>query len=513
MAKDKIKLELKKITKKFGENIANNNISIKIKEGSIHAIAGENGAGKSTLMNMIFGLIQPTSGKIFLDGKEIKVKNAHHANDLKIGMVHQHFKLVDIFTGLENIILGQEPTKGKYILDRKHAKKIIEKNMEEFDLRTPLDIPVENMTVGQEQKLEIIKLLYRESEILIFDEPTAVLTPDEIKKLITTIKKFKAKGKTIIIITHKLDEIQQLADDITVLRHGEIVDSFTKKELTPARLSKAIVGKKIDKIKKKATKPGKAIFSLEKINVDKIGFKNVPALQNVSLKVHAGEILAIAGVEGNGQKELSLITTGMLKPKSGKIHFMDENITDFNAQQLYRMGMSHIPEDRQHHGLLMEMPLVDNAVIQDIDIVPFSTGHRINRDAFAKKANEIIKSYDVRGAKKPKSALASSLSGGNQQKFVVGREIMRKNNKFLMITQPTRGLDIGSISYIHQEILKAKESGRGVLLVSYELSEVIALADRVLVINEGNIVGELTKNQITKEKIGTLLTGKGKGKN
>ena len=507
MVQNNIALEVKNVTKVFGSNVANDKISFKVKKGSIHAIAGENGAGKSTIMNIIFGLVKPDSGKIFLNGKEIKVQNAKHASDLKIGMVHQHFKLVDIFTGLENIILGQEPTKSKYILDRNYAKKIIEKSMREFDLKVPLDIAVENLTIGQEQKLEIIKLLYRQSEILIFDEPTAVLTPQEIKSLIKTIKKFKSNGKTIIVITHKLDEIKQLADDITVLRNGKVVDQFTKKDLSASRLTKAIVGKSISKIEKPHVKKGNIILELNKINVDKIGYKDVLALKDISLKAHQGEILAVAGVGGNGQKELALVISGILKPKSGKIKFLGKDVTQAGAQKLYRQGMSHIPEDRQHHGLLMNMSLVDNAVIQDIDITPYSNGHKINRRAFEKRANQIIRSYDVRGAKNPNTK-ASSLSGGNQQKFVVGREITRENNKFLIITQPTRGLDVGSIRYIHQQIIEAKKNGKGVLMISYELPEVITLADRVLVINEGRIVGELTKKEINTNKIGKLLTGK-----
>ncbi len=511
MTKNNIILEVKNITKTFGDITANDNVSIKVKKGTIHAIAGENGAGKSTLMNMIFGLYQPNSGKIILNGKEIKIKNSKHANDLKIGMVHQHFKLVDIFTGLENIILGSEPTKGKYVIDREAAEEIINKNMKEFNLHIPIDLPVEKLTVGQQQKLEIIKLLYRESEILILDEPSAVLTPSEIESLIKTVKEFKKKGKTIIVITHKLDEIKKLADEITVLRHGKVVDNFTKKQLTETRLTKAIVGKTISKIKKKTTKTGKIIFEMKKINVDKIGFKKIPALKNVSLKIKEGEIVAVAGVEGNGQKELALAVSGMTPINSGEIWFQGENVTKMGAQSRYRMGMSHIPEDRQKHGILMQMPLVDNAVIQDIDIPPYSKGVNINRSAFITRAKEIIKKYDVRGAKNPE-IFCSSLSGGNQQKFVVGREITRKETKMLMITQPTRGLDIGSIRYIHEQILKAKASKQGILMVSYELPEVITLADRVLVMNSGEIIGELTKNQITKNKIGKLLTAKKGGK-
>ncbi len=506
MPNKQIALKVKNITKTFGKTIANKNVSLEVKKGSIHVIAGENGAGKSTLMNLIFGLYKPDKGKIFINGQQVEIKNSKHASDLGIGMVHQHFKLVDIFTAKQNIILGQEPTKGKHEIDEVKAQKLIQKAMKEFNLDIPLDVPVEKLSIGQKQKLEIIKLLYRKSQILIFDEPTAVLTPAEIESLIKTIKEFKKAGKTIIVITHKLDEIKKLADNITVLRHGEVTDSFDRTKLTTSRLTKAIVGKKsISKIVKRNSRPGKILFKLSNVHARKVGFEKSRSLKGVSLEVKEGEIVAIAGVEGNGQKELALIATGMLGILDGQILFLDKDVSKQKAQNRYRQGMSHIPADRTHHGIIMGMSLTNNAAFQDIDIFPYSNGPLINKKSFVKKALDIIKTFDVRGAKNLKKPIGT-LSGGNQQKFVVGRELLRKNTKFIVATQPTRGLDIGSTRFIHEQLLNAKKENKGILLISYELPEVIELADRVLVLNSGRIQGELTKNDISTSKIGMLLT-------
>ena len=505
------KLELKKITKDFPGIRACDSISLKVKEGTIHAIAGENGAGKSTLMSIVFGLYKPTSGSIHIDGKKVNIKNPMHANKLGVGMVHQHFKLVSIFNAVENIILGSEPVSNKVFVDKGKAFDKIDKIMKRYNLNIPLTPPSENLTVGQQQKLEILKILYREANLLVFDEPTAVLTPAEIKSLLKILLQFKKDGKTILLITHKLEEIKAVADEVTVIRHGKVVDSFPSSKLTSQRLSKAITGKEIEPIKLPTKTKGNVVLKVKDLCTSKFSHPELEGLKNVSFEIKEGEILAIAGVEGNGQTELGLAIAGMMPIKGGEIIFEGSNITKTTTKQRYGLGFSHIPADRHKHGVVLDWNLFNNSVLQDFDTKKYANGIFVNKSNFVKHARDIIKNYDVRGTKKGRSLLRS-LSGGNQQKFIVGRELMREHTKFLLITQPTRGLDVGAIQYIHSSIIKARADNKAILLISYELSEIMDLADNILVINEGRVSQKITRKEATIDRIGQYMVSSSKEK-
>ena len=465
-------------------------------------------------MSVVFGLYKPTSGSIYIDGKKVEIKNPMHANKLGVGMVHQHFKLVDIFNPVENIILGSEPINKKVFLDKGKAFDEIFKIMNKYNLNIPLTTPTYNLTVGQQQKLEILKILYRKSDILVFDEPTAVLTPAEIKSLLKILLQFKKDGKTVLLITHKLKEIEAVADQITVIRHGKVVDEFAKAKLTSHRLSKSITGKEIKPITLPQKTKGKVVLEVKGLSTSKFAFKDVEGLKNVSFRIKEGEILAIAGVEGNGQVELALAIAGMMPTKSGKIFFDGKDISKTTTKERYHLGFSHIPSDRHKHGIVLDWNLFNNSVLQDFDTKRYSKGMFVNKSTFKKHAKEIIDNFDVRGAKKGRSTLRS-LSGGNQQKFIVGRELIRENTKFLLIMQPTRGLDVGAIQYIHSSIIKARAENKAILLISYELSEIMDLADNILVINNGEVSQRISRKEATIDKIGKFMVSsteeKGKG--
>ncbi|MBR6528905.1 MAG: ABC transporter ATP-binding protein [Firmicutes bacterium] len=492
------------IRKEFPGIVANDDITLQLKKGEIHALLGENGAGKSTLMSVLFGLYQPEKGEIRKNGEVVKINNPNDANDLGIGMVHQHFKLVEIFTVLENIILGVEPNKMGFIQKKEARKKVVELS-EKYGLKVDPDALIENISVGMQQRVEILKMLYRENEILIFDEPTAVLTPQEIDELMKIMKNFAAEGKSILFITHKLNEIMAVADRCTVLRKGKYVGTVDIKDTSKEELSKMMVGRDVNfKVDKTDAKPSETILSVKDVCVQsKLGGHD--SVSNVSFDVKAGEIVCLAGIDGNGQTEFVQALTGLDKIKSGSISICGEDMTKASIRKRTKAGMSHIPEDRHKHGLILDYSLEDNIVLQRYYEPEFQKNGFIKRDAVREYANKIIDQYDVRSGQGA-ITIARSMSGGNQQKAIVGREI-DKEHKLLVAVQPTRGMDVGAIEYIHKQLIATRDEGKAVLLVSLELDEVMNVSDRILVMYEGEIVGELDPKTTTVEELGLYMAG------
>lgn len=497
-------IEMLNIRKEFPGIIANDDITLQLKKGEIHALLGENGAGKSTLMSVLFGLYQPEKGEIRKNGEVVKINNPNDANDLGIGMVHQHFKLVEIFTVLENIILGVEPNKMGFIQKKEARKKVVELS-EKYGLKVDPDALIENISVGMQQRVEILKMLYRENEILIFDEPTAVLTPQEIEELMKIMKNFAAEGKSILFITHKLNEIMAVADRCTVLRKGKYVGTVDIKDTNKEELSKMMVGRDVNfKVDKTDAKPSETILSVKDVCVQsKLGGHD--SVSNVSFDVKAGEIVCLAGIDGNGQTEFVQALTGLDKIKSGSISICGEDMTKASIRKRTKAGMSHIPEDRHKHGLILDYSLEDNIVLQRYYEPEFQKNGFIKRDAVREYANKIIDQYDVRSGQGA-ITIARSMSGGNQQKAIVGREI-DKEHKLLVAVQPTRGMDVGAIEYIHKQLIASRDEGKAVLLVSLELDEVMNVSDRILVMYEGEIVGELDPKTTTVEELGLYMAG------
>ncbi|WFQ89791.1 ABC transporter ATP-binding protein [Mycoplasma feriruminatoris] len=502
-------IEMQNITKTFlnGAIVANDDITIKVKKGDIHALVGENGAGKSTLMSILFGLYQPTSGTIKVNGKEEVISNPIKANKLGIGMVHQHFKLVEVNTVLENIILGVEQTKSNIFLNKTKMRAELIEIMKKYDLYVDLDAKIQDISVGLQQRVEILKVLYRKADILVFDEPTAVLTPQQIQSLLQIMKNLQKAGKTIIFISHKMDEIKQVANVATVIRLGKKIIDLDVSTVTGNEIAEAMVGRKLVEVKNTYEKPlsEEPVLDVINLTVKKDTNHKVYGLETFNVKVRPGEIVAIAGVEGNGQHELVQAITGLVKPVSGGIIYNKINIVNSSIKTRYDMGLAHIPEDRHKYGLLLDFSVEENIVSQEIDKKPFSSLGFINKKAISRYAQLIIKEFDIRGSRNG-TAIARGLSGGNQQKAIVGREI-KKDHNLLVVVQPTRGLDVGAIENVHSHILSEKEKGRGILLVSYDLNEVIALADRIVVINDGKLIGELPAKNAKKEEIGALMTG------
>lgn len=497
------------ITKRFPGIIANDNITLQLKKGEIHALLGENGAGKSTLMSVLFGLYQPEEGEIRKDGKKVEIKDPNDANDLGIGMVHQHFKLVECFSVLDNIILGVETTKGGFLQKAEAKRKVMELS-EKYGLQVDPDALVEDITVGMQQRTEILKMLYRDNEILIFDEPTAVLTPQEIQELMSIMKNLAAEGKSILFITHKLAEIMQVSDRCTVLRKGKYVGTVETKNTTPEKLSAMMVGRDVNfAVEKKDARPGEVVLDIQGMTVASKRHKN-NAVNNVSMQVHRGEIVCIAGIDGNGQTEFVYGLSGLEPLKSGTIRLNGEDITHAPIRKRSVMGMSHIPEDRHKHGLVLDYTLENNMVLQRYFEPQFT-----NRAGFLKKKNirsyaeRLIEQYDVRSGQGPVT-LARSMSGGNQQKAIIAREI-DKNPELLVAVQPTRGLDVGAIEYIHSQLVAQRDAGKGVILISLELDEVMNVSDRILVMYEGEIVGEFDPKKVTVEELGLYMAGAKKG--
>ena len=499
-------VEMLHITKKFPGIIANDDVTLRLKKGEIHALLGENGAGKSTLMSVLFGLYQPEEGIIKKDGVEVKIKDPNDANALGIGMVHQHFKLVECFSVLDNIILGAEPLK-KGFLDKATAKDKILDLSKRYGLEVEPDAIVEDITVGMQQRAEILKMLYRDNEILIFDEPTAVLTPQEIKELMMIMRNLKAEGKSILFISHKLNEIMDVADRCTVLRRGKYVGTVETKDTSMEELSAMMVGRDVNfHVEKKPAHIGDAVLKVSNLTVASKRHKN-DAVKNVSFEVHAGEIVCIAGIDGNGQSELVYGLTGLEPIKSGKIEFLNEDVTKRSIRHKTEKGMAHIPEDRHKYGLVLDYTLADNFILQTYYQNTYSTkfGGFMKRDAIIKNAEKIIEKYDVRSSQGP-NTIVRSMSGGNQQKAIIGREIDR-DPELLIAVQPTRGLDIGAIEYIHSQLVKQRDEGKAVLLISLELEEVLDVSDRILVMYEGEIVGELDPHTVSEEELGLYMAG------
>ena len=492
------------ITKRFPGIVANDNITLQLRRGEIHALLGENGAGKSTLMSVLFGLYQPEEGTIKKDGKVVQIRDPNDANDLGIGMVHQHFKLVEVFSVLDNIILGVEPTRGPFLQKDEARKKVVELS-EKYGLKVDPDAMVEDISVGMQQRTEILKMLYRDNEILIFDEPTAVLTPQEIEELMDIMRGLKAEGKSILFITHKLNEIMAVADRCSVLRKGKYIGTVDVAGSTKEELSRMMVGRDVEfQVHKEPCTPGETVLEVKDLTVASKIHKN-NAVKHVSFQCRAGEIVCIAGIDGNGQSELVYGLTGIEPLESGTITLKGKDITHAPIRRRSVLGMSHIPEDRHKYGLVLDYSLEDNLVLQRYFEPEFVGGGFLKRKAIRDYAERLIEQYDVRSGQGPVT-MARSMSGGNQQKAIIAREI-DKDPELLIAVQPTRGLDVGAIEYIHGQIVAQRDAGKAVLLVSLELDEVMSLSDRILVMYEGEIVGELDPKTTTVEELGLYMAG------
>ena len=511
MAESEYVIEMLNITKEFPGIRANDNITLQLKRGEIHALLGENGAGKSTLMSVLFGLYQPESGVIKKNGQVVKISDPNDANDLNIGMVHQHFKLVECFSVLDNIILGVEPNKAGF-LQKKQAREKVVALSQRYGLRVDPDAKVEDISVGMQQRTEILKMLYRDNEILIFDEPTAVLTPQEIDELMQIMKNLAAEGKSILFISHKLAEIMAVADRCTVLRKGKCIGTVNTAETTMEELSSMMVGRQVNfKVDKKDAQPGEVVLDVRGLTVPSKLHKN-NAVKNVSLQVRRGEIVCLAGIEGNGQTEFVYALTGLEKQSAGTIHLCGKDVSHAPIRQRSKDGMSHIPEDRHKHGLVLDFTLEQNMVLQRYWQPEFQKGGFIQKEKVREYSDKLIAQYDVRSGQ-GSSTIVRSMSGGNQQKAIIAREI-DKDPKLLVAVQPTRGLDVGAIEYIHRQIVAERDKGKAVLLVSLELDEVMNLSDRILVMYEGEIVGEFDPKTTTVQELGLYMAGarkQGKG--
>ena len=494
-------LELRNITKTFGNVVANNDVSIRIEKGTIHAIVGENGAGKSTIMRIAYGFYTADSGEILVDGKPVQIRNPHDAIALGIGMVHQHFMLVDTMTVGENIILGAEGGNPASI-DWKKANADILALSNELRLGVNPKALIEDLSVGAQQRVELLKALYRNAELLILDEPTAVLTPQEVEDFFNILRRMREQGKTIVIITHKLEEVLAISDDVTVMRDGRVVGNVKTAETNAQELARMIVGRDVLlRVEKTDARPSEPVLSIENLSV---AGKHDQALSDVSFNVRAGEIVGIAGIEGNGQTELIEAIAGLIPVQSGSIRLLGNEISRLSVRKRTEFGIAHIPEDRHKRGLLLDSDLKENAILGVHYRAPVSSGVFLNSSLIEKRTREIIENFDVRP---PNPELAAkSLSGGNQQKLIIGREF-ELNPKLLLVSQPTRGVDIGAIEFIHRKLIGLRDAGSAVLLVSAELEEVTALADRLLVIYKGRFVGEVDPKTVSNEEIGMMMTG------
>ena len=497
-------IEMLNITKEFPGIKANDDVTLQLKRGEIHALLGENGAGKSTLMSVLFGLYQPESGVIKKDGQVVKINNPNDATALHIGMVHQHFKLVECFTVLDNIILGAEPMSGP-VVDRKTARQRVLELSERYGLKVDPDAKIEDISVGMQQRVEILKMLYRDNDILIFDEPTAVLTPQEIDELMEIMRSFKKEGKSILFITHKLAEIKAVADRCSVLRKGRYMGTVEVADTSVEEMSRLMVGRDVELVTHKQEKlPGKTILKVEGMTVPSRVHSN-NAVKNASLEVRQGEVVCLAGIEGNGQTEFVYALTGLEKMSAGKITLNGTDISRASIRQRSRLGMSHIPEDRHKHGMVLDYSLENNMVLQRYWEPAFQRLGFIRKKAVRAYSDRLIEQYDVRSGQ-GSVTIARSMSGGNQQKAIVAREIDR-DPQLLIAVQPTRGLDVGAIEYIHKQIIAQRDAGKAVLLVSLELDEVMNLSDRILVMYEGEIVGEFDPKTTDVQTLGLYMAG------
>ncbi|MDQ0148268.1 ABC transporter ATP-binding protein [Eubacterium multiforme] len=503
-------VEMLNIRKEFPGIVANDNVTLQLKKGEVHALLGENGAGKSTLMGMLFGMYQPERGTIKINGKKVKITNPNVANELGIGMVHQHFKLVENFTVTENIILGCEPKKG-LVVDIKSAAKKIEELSKKYGLNVEPYAKIEDISVGMQQRVEILKMLYKNADILILDEPTAVLTPQEITDLMKIIRNLVKIGKSIILITHKLKEIKEVADECTVIRRGKCIGTVNVKETSEEKMAKMMVGREVTfKVKKEEKLPGETVLEIKNLFVK--NNKKVLGLKDFTLDVKSGEILGVAGVEGNGQSELVEAITGLRKVERGSIIYKGEDITKEKIKTRINKGIAHIPEDRHKRGLVLDYSLEENMIIEVYDKEPFSKRGILNKESIRNYAKKIIKEFDVRSGEGPISK-SRTLSGGNQQKAIIGREV-ELNPELLIAVQPTRGLDVGSIEYIHKRLVEQRDKGKAVLLISLELDEVLNVSDRIAIVNGGELIGIVNANETNENEIGLMMAGvKGGSKN
>ena len=500
-------IEMRDITKVFGEFVANDKINLHLRKGEIHALLGENGAGKSTLMNMLAGLLEPTSGEIVVNGQVVNLDSPSKAASLGIGMVHQHFMLVEAFTVAENIILGSELTKNG-VLDIAGASKEIKALSERYGLAVDPSAKVADISVGAQQRVEILKTLYRGADILIFDEPTAVLTPSEIDELMAIMKNLVKEGKSIILITHKLDEIRAVSDRVTVIRRGKSIETVEIAGATNADLAEMMVGRSVSfKTEKQASQPKEVVMSIKDLVVNEN--RGVPAVKNLSLDVRAGEIVGIAGIDGNGQSELIQAITGLRKVESGSIELKGDSIVGLHPRQITELSVGHVPEDRHRDGLILEMMISENIALQTYYKEPHSKNGILNYSNITSYAKKLMEEFDVRAASE--LVPAAALSGGNQQKAIIAREIDRDPD-LLIVSQPTRGLDVGAIEYIHKRLIEERDNGKAVLVVSFELDEILNVSDRIAVIHDGKIQGIVSPETTNKQELGVLMAGGNLGK-
>ncbi|VQR39173.1 ABC transporter ATP-binding protein [Streptococcus pneumoniae] len=500
-------IEMRDITKVFGGFVANDKINLHLRKGEIHALLGENGAGKSTLMNMLAGLLEPTSGEIAVNGQVVNLDSPSKAASLGIGMVHQHFMLVEAFTVAENIILGSKLTKNG-VLDIAGASKEIKALSERYGLAVDPSAKVADISVGAQQRVEILKTLYRGADILIFDEPTAVLTPSEIDELMAIMKNLVKEGKSIILITHKLDEIRAVSDRVTVIRRGKSIETVEIAGATNADLAEMMVGRSVSfKTEKQASKPKEVVLSIKDLVVNEN--RGVPAVKNLSLDVRAGEIVGIAGIDGNGQSELIQAITGLRKVESGSIELKGDSIVGLHPRQITELSVGHVPEDRHRDGLILEMMISENIALQTYYKEPHSKNGILNYSNITSYAKKLMEEFDVRAASE--LVPAAALSGGNQQKAIIAREIDRDPD-LLIVSQPTRGLDVGAIEYIHKRLIEERDNGKAVLVVSFELDEILNVSDRIAVIHDGKIQGIVSPETTNKQGLGVLMAGGNLGK-
>jgi general nucleoside transport system ATP-binding protein len=495
-------LELRGITKQFPGVLANDRVDFDLRPGEVHALLGENGAGKSTLMNIVYGLYSADDGEIRIKGKPVKLSSPHDAIERGIGMVHQHFMLIPVMTVAENIVLANEPTRGGILLDQRAAERRVRDIAGTFNFAVNPDAKIQDITVGQQQRVEIMKALYRNADILILDEPTAVLTPQEARELFQIIETLTKEGIAVIFISHKLNEVLEIADRITVLRRGKVVETIERQGATEEGLARSMVGREVLlRVDKKPASPGDVLLSVEDLHV--FDDRDLEAVRGVSFNVRAGEIVGIAGVDGNGQTELIDGLTGLRKPASGTVKVGGRELTQANAHEHLEAGLGHIPEDRQRRGLVLEFSLAENLALHDYDKAPFSRYGWLSPRRVVERARTLLGEFDVRGG--GPDTRASALSGGNQQKVVVAREVSR-DPRVLIAAQPTRGLDVGAIEFVHRRLVSERDEGRAILLVSLELDEILSVSDRILVIYEGEIVGEFSPD-VDEETLGIAMTG------
>ena len=498
-------LEMRGITKRFSGFVANDAISIDLREGEVHALLGENGAGKSTLMNVLYGLYRPDEGEILIKGTPVELGSPRASIDRGVGMVHQHFMLIPVMTVAENIVLAVEPTRSKVLLDEKAAEERVRGISERYGLAVDPHALIEDITVGQQQRVEILKALYRGAEILVLDEPTAVLTPQEARELFAIIRSLTAQGKSVIFITHKLNEVLEIADRITVLRRGKLIETLETKGATEESLARLMVGREVLlRVEKQQAQPGEPLLQVEGLHA--FDDRGIEKVRDVSFEVRAGEIVGIAGIDGNGQTELIDALSGLLPVSAGSVRLEGADITHLSALEHYHAGLGHVPEDRQRRGLVLEFSIAENLALHDYRSRPDSKFGWLFPRRLVERATRLVKEFDVRGG--GAQARAGGLSGGNQQKVVLAREIDR-NPHVLIAAQPTRGLDVGAIEFVHRRLIEERDEGRGILLVSLELEEILSLSDRILVFYEGRIVGELPPTA-SEEELGILMTGGGR---